>query len=50
MYSGQLEAGRHLFEWDGKVEGGKILASGVYIYRLTSRSKVALTGKMVLMR
>jgi len=50
IYSGQMEAGRHLVEWDGKDARGKTIASGVYIYRLTTSSKVALTGKMLLMK
>jgi len=50
IYSGQIAAGRHLVEWDGKDARGKTMASGVYIYRLTTSSKVALTGKMLLMK
>ena len=44
LYSGELQAGRHITKW----HAGDI-ASGVYIYRLTSRNKT-LTQKMLLLK
>jgi hypothetical protein len=50
LYSGILSAGRHSFGWDGRDEEGKILSTGVYFYRLTTRTGVNLVGKMVFMK
>jgi hypothetical protein len=50
IYSGSLEAGRHLFHWDGRNAQGHNLASGVYLYRFTANQNISLAGKMVLRR
>jgi len=50
IYSGTLAAGRHLFEWNGNDANRKALSSGVYIFRLTTRKNVSLTGKMILLK
>ena len=34
LYSGELDAGKYSFRWDGTDMGGKKVANGVYIYRL----------------
>jgi len=50
IYAGLLEAGRYSFNWEGKDESGNPAATGVYLYRLTTRAGVALLGKMILLR
>ncbi len=45
----RLEAGRHTISWDGRNEGGKPVASGVYFYRLDTNDK-AISRKMVLLK
>ena len=44
-----LEAGHHNFLWDGRDDGGRLVASGVYLYRL-STGKQAVVRKMTLLR
>jgi hypothetical protein len=39
--------GRHDVEWDGATEGGRVAASGVYFYRLTTSNEVQVR-RMVL--
>jgi hypothetical protein len=48
LYAGTLEAGRYWFNWDGSDESGRMLSSGVFLYRLTTGTRAALTGKMIL--
>jgi hypothetical protein len=43
---GALPAGAHQVEWDGRNEEGKVLSSGVYVYRLEAGGWSA-SGKMV---
>jgi hypothetical protein len=50
LHKGVLEAGRHVFTWDGTNSFGTAVASGVYISRLTSGSSVHLGRKMLLVR
>jgi len=50
IYAGILEAGRYSFNWEGKDEAGNSAATGVYLYRLTTNTGVALLGKMILLR
>jgi len=38
LVSGREKAGYHEVVWDGRVEGGKRVGSGVYFYRLTAGS------------
>ena len=40
-------AGHHAVTWDGKDDGGRAVASGVYLYRL-STGRYDLTRTMVL--
>ncbi|MBC6952400.1 T9SS C-terminal target domain-containing protein [candidate division KSB1 bacterium] len=42
-------AGAHTITWDGKDESGKLAASGVYVYRLETVSRVD-SQKMILLR
>ena len=44
-----LEAGHHTFLWDGRDDGGRPVASGVYLYRLTFQDQ-AVVRKMTLLR
>lgn len=45
----RMPAGRHAAMWNGEDEGGKTVASGIYICRLEASDKMA-TRKMVLLR
>jgi hypothetical protein len=45
----RLKVGIHRETWDGRDESGRIVASGIYFYRLQAGSKV-LTKKMVLLK
>jgi hypothetical protein len=50
LHSGALEAGRHVFVWDGTNSAGGSVSSGVYISRLSSGDGVRLGKKMLLLR
>jgi subtilisin-like proprotein convertase family protein len=39
VLDGNLSAGMHLVEWDGKASGGQPVSSGIYFARLTSGDK-----------
>jgi hypothetical protein len=43
------EAGRHVASWDGRDDGGKHVASGVYLCRVVA-GRATLTRQMVLLR
>lgn len=49
LLSKELSAGSYSLEWDGKNAGGKIVASGVYLYKLDSES-FRESKKMVLLK
>ncbi len=49
LTSGYRQAGFHTVQWDGKDDGGKMVASGVYLYRLVTDQYIA-SKKMVLAR
>ena len=49
LQAGLLPAGGHEFVWRGKDDGGRSVASGVYIYRLTTPD-LALTKRMTLLK
>ncbi len=49
LASGNLSAGVHALEWDGRDDRGNLIASGVYFYRL-SAADFAQTRKMLLLK
>lgn len=50
LYDGSIEAGRYWFNWDGRNDLGSQVATGVYLYRLTTNKGVVLVDKMILLR
>ena len=49
LHQGPRKAGLHRLRWDGRDEGGRLLASGVYVYRLVTREAVQ-TRKLTVLR
>jgi hypothetical protein len=49
LQSGFLNAGSHSYVWDGTNESGKVIASGVYFYRLES-AEGSRTMRMLLLK
>ncbi len=49
LVRGDLAQGMHSMTWDGRDDQGRNVASGVYLYRLSSGSRT-LTRKMMLMK
>jgi hypothetical protein len=49
LLADRLERGRHKITWDGKNDGGKELANGVYFYRLQA-GDFTETKKMILLK
>lgn len=49
LWEGVQEAGAHQVLWDGTDEAGHTVASGVYLYRLTT-DDASLTRKLILLR
>jgi hypothetical protein len=49
LTEGTLSAGSYTVVWDGTDSGGRPVASGVYLYRL-SAGRVSLTRKMILLK
>ncbi|MCB0293574.1 MAG: T9SS type A sorting domain-containing protein, partial [Calditrichaeota bacterium] len=45
----ELAPGEYRFTWDGRNESGRVLASGVYLYRLRAGDFVQ-TRKLILLR
>ncbi|HOP07508.1 MAG TPA: T9SS type A sorting domain-containing protein [candidate division Zixibacteria bacterium] len=44
-----LPAGYHAVEWNGRDQSGAMVASGIYLYRLSSGSEIK-TGRMMLLK
>ena len=49
LVHGLREAGRYTVHWDGRVDDGEILATGMYIYRLRAGSRMQ-SRKLLLLR
>jgi flagellar hook assembly protein FlgD len=49
LVDGRVEAGRHEVAWDGRDQGGRRTASGVYFYRLQGADR-EMTRKAVRLR
>ena len=49
LADGFFAAGRHLASWDGKTDAGKVVASGVYVYRFTAGA-FRTTRQLVLLK
>ncbi|UCE67269.1 MAG: T9SS type A sorting domain-containing protein [Candidatus Zixiibacteriota bacterium] len=50
LYAGRADAGRTDISWDARTSSGKILASGVYYYRLAVKEGKSLTRRMILLK
>ena len=44
-----MRAGSHIVEWNGRDEGGSVVGSGVYFYRLTADGH-STSKKMVILK
>lgn len=49
-FQGKADAGRTNVTWDGRSASGKIVASGVYYYRLTVDGGTTMTRRMTLLK
>ncbi len=49
VYDGNLSQGRHAFEWTGRNDNGQPVASGMYLYTLTTNGQ-SLSRKMVMLK
>jgi len=49
IYDGTMEQGRHSIEWSGRDDNGQSVASGIYLYTLTT-GKRTLSKKMVMIK
>ncbi|MBK7142370.1 MAG: T9SS type A sorting domain-containing protein [bacterium] len=49
LVNGEVSAGTHSVEWDGRDISGEVVASGVYLYRLETDDGV-LSRKMLLLK
>ncbi|MGB2768618.1 MAG: FlgD immunoglobulin-like domain containing protein, partial [Candidatus Zixiibacteriota bacterium] len=49
LHDGRQSAGRHTLNWDGRDTGGRLLSSGIYLYRLEA-GQFHQTKKMTLMK
>jgi hypothetical protein len=50
LFSGRANAGRTDILWDAKTSAGRILASGIYYYRLAFEEGQSLTRRMTLLK
>ncbi|UCC78866.1 MAG: T9SS type A sorting domain-containing protein [Candidatus Zixiibacteriota bacterium] len=50
LYSGPADAGRTDISWDARTSSGKVLASGIYYYRLAVKEGKSLTRRMTLLK
>ena len=45
----KIETGSHVIQWNGQNTSGKDMSSGIYIVRMSSKTKIK-TGKLTLIR
>jgi hypothetical protein len=50
LYDGVLEQGRHWLAWDGRNGAGRMVATGVYLTRMTTPAGGSHVIKMILMK
>ena len=50
LVEGAREAGNYTVHWDGRGDGGRELASGVYLYRFRAENRQVETRKLLLIR
>ncbi|RMI09492.1 MAG: T9SS C-terminal target domain-containing protein [Calditrichaeota bacterium] len=50
LMSGQLPAGTHQVEWDGRDDAGQLVGSGVYFYQLQTGEGFTQVKRMVLLK
>jgi hypothetical protein len=50
LFDGPLERGKYWYTWDGRTGKGNDVASGVYLYRLTTRQGTVLARTMLLLK
>ncbi|HTS00658.1 MAG TPA: FlgD immunoglobulin-like domain containing protein, partial [Bacteroidota bacterium] len=50
LYSGQIDAGRHFYVWNGTDRQGRPVSSGVYVVRLKNEAGRSFVTKMLLLR
>jgi protein involved in polysaccharide export with SLBB domain len=50
LFSGYRAAGRYSIAWDGRNENGETVNSGVYFFRMSTGSSMALVRKMLLLK
>jgi flagellar hook assembly protein FlgD len=49
LVSGVQNSGMHSVKWDAREQNGRMVSSGVYLYRLEAAGQV-LTDKMILLK
>jgi hypothetical protein len=49
LVSGMLPAGQHAVTWTGRDGQGRLVGSGLYVYRLAAAGRI-LTNKMLLLK
>ena len=49
LYSGFIDAGKHIATWDGRSDAGIEAPNGVYMYRIQFEGQT-ISGKMVVVR
>jgi len=50
LFRGELPAGIHTFNWDGKDDNQQPIATGVYLYRFADGENIIQTKKMLLIK
>ena len=50
LVAGEMNAGQYTATWDGKDNSGRVVASGVYHYRLSAGQEFVETQQMTLLK